>query len=85
MKTVVRRKNKPGVKGQTVENVFTVQLTESELILITGLLWNAELKQDQLRESAERHGRMKQADARRESSAKANALANRLLEIGAAS
>src|ERR1700730_6770640 len=67
------------------EKVFTVSLSESELVLLIGQLWQCEHTQTILAHSAKCEGNSRHEKARRDSAVKALALANRLEEIGAAS
>jgi hypothetical protein len=66
------------------EKVFCVSLSESELVLVIGQLWRMEHEQNILAHAAHREGKMRHENARRESAAKALALADRLSEIGGA-
>jgi hypothetical protein len=65
-----------------VEKRFTIQLSESELVMIVGLLRNAERQQLQLARSAERAGRDSEGRARRETARNALALSEPAIDVG---
>lgn len=64
------------------EKVFTLELSESELVLVIGQLWRAKHEQTILAHAAKREGNVRHERARRESAAKALSLANRLEQLG---
>ena len=71
-------------KPPAPERTFDVSLTESELVLVIGQLWRMEHEQTILAHAAHKEGKTRHENARRESAAKALALADRLSEIGGA-
>ena len=65
------------------EKTFTVEFTESELVLVVGQLLLCEHHQVILAQSARREGNIRHERARRQSAAKALALADRLDQLAA--
>jgi len=64
------------------EEIFTVNLSESELTLVVGALWRLERHQIRLAQQASNEGNTRHATARRATAAKALTLADRLVAIG---